>query len=98
MRKKSTTTPARKRSAKTTPTSEIAQLRKQSDAKIDYSDIPETNAAFWAKAEIAEPATKEMISIRIDSDVLDWYRHRAPRYQTLINKVLRTYKETLERK
>ena len=97
MRKKFTTTPAGKRGAKAAPTDELARLREQPDTEIDYSDIPETDAAFWAKAEIVQPATKEMISIRVDSDVLDWYRRHAPRYQSLINTVLRTYKEAHEK-
>ena len=57
--------------------------------KIDYSDIPETDAAFWADAEVVPPS-KERITIRIDKDVLAWFR-RQPRYQTAINRVLRRF-------
>ena len=32
---------------------------------------------------------KVMISLRVDSDVLEWYRSRGPRYQTRMNEVLR---------
>ncbi len=75
---------------------EISRLRRKPDADIDYSDIPETDAAFWAKANVSVPTTKAMISIRVDSDVLEWYRRHARRYQTLMNAVLRKYKEARE--
>ena len=75
---------------------EMERLRRLADADIDYSDIPATDAAFWANAEISEPPGKAMISIRVDADVLDWYRRHARRYQTLMNAVLRQYKEARE--
>ena len=92
MKGKRTRKPARSKSLD----AEIEKFRKLPDAGIDYSDIPETDATFWAKAEVSEPAGKTMISIRVDSDVLDWYRSHAHRYQTLINAVLRGYKEARE--
>jgi len=41
------------------------------------------------------PATprKEAISLRLDAEVLDWFRARGPGYQTRINAVLRAYME-----
>ena len=93
MRKKSTKTQPREKAL----AAETARLAKRRDADIDYSDIPETDAAFWAKAELTPPAGKSMISIRLDTDVLDWYRRHARRYQTLMNAVLRSYKEAKER-
>lgn len=36
---------------------------------------------------------KEAISLRLDADVLDWFRARGPGYQTRINAVLRAYKD-----
>ena len=72
-------------------------MRRLADADIDYSDIPATDASFWAMAEVSEPPGKSMISIRVDTDVLDWYRRHARRYQTLMNAVLRRYKEARER-
>ena len=68
---------------------EIDRLRRKPDADIDYSDIPKTDAAFWAKARVSVPAAKAMISIRVDSDVLEWYRRHARRYQTLMKAGLR---------
>ena len=68
---------------------EIEALKAMPDSTIDYSDIPETDAAFWAEA-IERRRTKELISIRLDPDLLEWLRQK-PRYQTLVNDILRAY-------
>ena len=60
-------------------------------ADIDYSDIQATDEDFWADAEIRDPGPKVAISIRVDGDVLRWYKHQKGRYQRLMNDVLREY-------
>jgi uncharacterized protein (DUF4415 family) len=37
---------------------------------------------------------KTSISLRVDADVLDWFKSAGPGYQTRMNAVLRAYKET----
>ena len=78
---------------KPTPTTsaEVEKIRRMPDEEIEYSDIPATESEFWADAEIVTP-TKDRISIRLDADMLAWFRSK-PRYQTLINRVLRRYYE-----
>ncbi len=70
------------------------KLEAMSDEEIDYSDIPPLNEDFFKRAKLVKrkPRT-EQISIRIDTDVLAWFRQQAKGrgYQTLINDVLRTY-------
>lgn len=61
--------------------------------KIDFSDIPETDAAFWANAELRLPGNKKGVYLRIDPDILEWFRKQGKGYQTLINAVLRQYVE-----
>ena len=51
-----------------------------------------TDAAFWKKARVVIPKTKQTITIGLDADLLDWLRKQKG-YQTLINAVLRTYME-----
>lgn len=46
-----------------------------------------------ARRGLPEPPRKEAISLRLDADVLDWFRARGPGYQTRINAVLRAYME-----
>jgi uncharacterized protein (DUF4415 family) len=46
-----------------------------------------------ARQRLPEVPRKEAISLRLDADVLDWFRARGPGYQTRINAVLRAYKD-----
>jgi uncharacterized protein (DUF4415 family) len=62
------------------------------DERIDYSDAPFLPDAAWVK--VAElPNVKQQITLRLDADVLDYFRHTGKRYQTRINAVLRSYVE-----
>jgi uncharacterized protein (DUF4415 family) len=36
---------------------------------------------------------KESISLRVDADVLEWFKAQGPGYQTRINLVLRAYRD-----
>jgi uncharacterized protein (DUF4415 family) len=68
---------------------EIAAL---SDDDIDYSDIPKPDDEYWAHAVVLEPKpTKELVSIRLDIDVLEFFKRPGPGYQTRINAVLRLW-------
>jgi uncharacterized protein (DUF4415 family) len=40
---------------------------------------------------MVKPITKKAISIRLDSDVLEWFKHQGKGYQSMINTVLRSY-------
>lgn len=63
------------------------------DSEINTSDIPELDDSFWNEAELKRPKTKQPISLRVDSDVLDWFRGQGKGYQSLMNAVLRSYVE-----
>lgn len=70
---------------------QLAYLQSVKDEEIDFSDIPEI--LDWSKAvrgKFYRPA-KEHISIRLDSDVLAWFKSREEKYQSAINNVLREY-------
>lgn len=58
---------------------------------IGYSDSPEASEELWAKAKIYDPGKKTPISIRIDNEVLEWFKSQNGRYQKLMNGVLRRY-------
>ena len=60
------------------------------DDAIDYSDAPEAKLppAGAAVGRFYRPI-KQLISIRVDADVLAWFRARGKRYQTYMNEVLR---------
>ena len=60
------------------------------DGLIDYSDAQRLPDAVWMRA--AElPHTKKQITLRIDAEVLEFFRHTGKRYQSRMNAVLRAY-------
>ncbi|MEX1032784.1 MAG: BrnA antitoxin family protein [Cellvibrionaceae bacterium] len=66
-----------------------------SDDDIDLSDIPEITPEQFAKSIVRKglkpTARKKQITLRIDEDVLEWFKHKGPGYQTQINELLREY-------
>ncbi|MBO6918484.1 MAG: BrnA antitoxin family protein [Rhizobiaceae bacterium] len=46
---------------------------------------------FWDEAEIVEPKTKTAISIRVDADVLEYFKSQGKGHLTRMNAVLRSY-------
>lgn len=69
------------------------RLQKMTDREIDYSDIPATDAKFWEKARIVMPSAKTHLSLRLDEDVVEWFKRQGDGYQTRINAVPRSYVE-----
>ena len=70
---------------------EIEALAERPDSEIDYSDIPPLDESFWAQA-VPNPffrPVKASTSIRIDADVLAWFKSQGKGYQTRINTALR---------
>jgi uncharacterized protein (DUF4415 family) len=63
-------------------------------ARIDYSDIPPLGDEFFEKAKQAWPPAKQQLTIRLDSDVLEWLRTHGRGYQTRINRILRAAMES----
>lgn len=74
------------------------RLARMSDAEIEQNALDDPDALpadeeFWADAEVVIPPKKVLISIRLDADVLAWFKGKEIPYQTLINGVLRNYME-----
>ena len=67
-------------------------------ATSDPDAAPLADEAWFEAAEVVEPATKQAVSIRLDRDVLEWFRTNSDRYQTKINAVLRSYMEHEKKK
>lgn len=62
------------------------------DTDIDLSDNPELGADFFPRA-VRWPASKQPISLRLDPDVLAFFRKQGRGYQSTINILLRRYME-----
>jgi len=67
------------------------KLHAMRDNEIDFSDISKIDRAILKKMVVRMPQPKELVSIRIDPEVLGWFRQEGKRYQTRINAVLRSY-------
>ena len=65
------------------------------DEDIDFSDIPEVTPEMFARAVLRRNfkpiPRKKQLTLRVDSDVVDWYKKQGPGYQTRINSLLRAY-------
>ena len=67
------------------------RIHQMTDADVDYSDSPAADESFWAEAKWWMPVSKTRLSLRLDSDVVDWFKAQGPGYQGRINAVLRAY-------
>jgi uncharacterized protein (DUF4415 family) len=82
---------------------ELEALAARPDSEIDYCDIPPLDEKFWQNA-IRNPnfrPTKKQLTLRLDSDLVAWFKHRSKGgrgYQTRINEALREYVMQQEKK
>jgi len=82
---------------------EIAALKARPEDDVDTSDIPELTEEFWQKA-VRNPyfkPIKQQLTLRLDSDLVAWFKGRTPDgrgYQSAINRALREYVTKQDRK
>lgn len=67
------------------------RLEAMSDTDIDTTDNPELSPDFFRRARLRIPPGKQAVSLRIDRDVVAWFKRQGPGYQTRINAALREY-------
>ena len=80
--------------------SDLARVDALKDEDIDYSEIPDLSALgqeFWDKAVVKRAEPKAQVTIRLDREVLDWFKSQGKGYQSRINAILRAYKEARSR-
>jgi uncharacterized protein (DUF4415 family) len=72
---------------------ELAELASLEDRNIDTRDIPEITDAEWARRNVGPlyRPIKKSISLRLDADMLEWFKRKGRGYQTAINRVLREH-------
>jgi len=71
-----------------------------SDARIRHGiasdpDVHPTDEEFWKDAKVIWPARKTVVTMRLDADLLAWFRQQRG-YQTRINAILRAYMKAHE--
>jgi len=70
-----------------------AELEALKDRSVDLSDAEAPEIENWDNAERGKfyRPIKQQITIRIDADILDWFKHQPGKYQSLINQACRDY-------
>ena len=53
-------------------------------------DVHATDEKFWKNAKVVWPTRKQIVTMRLDADLLRWFRQQRG-YQTRINAILRAY-------
>ncbi len=74
---------------------DLTRIDAMRDEDIDFSDIPEMTAEQWnrsVRGKFYRPI-KEQVTLRIDADVIAWFRQNEDKYQTAINAALREHVE-----
>lgn len=77
---------------------DMARLRQMTEAELeekiatdtDWNSVP---ADWHLKAEAMMQRPKKLLSLRVDADVLEWFRNQGSGYQTRMNAVLRSFME-----
>jgi len=72
------------------------------DEDIDFSDIPPVPPEMFARGIVRRGLRpvirKRQLTLRMDSDVIEWFKKQGQGYQTKINSLLRAYMEEHFRK
>lgn len=73
---------------------DMAKLRRKDDKSINYEDSPATTKEFWKDAKVFMPQHKVPVSLRLDEDILNYFKEEGSGYQSRINAVLKAYVNT----
>jgi len=101
MRKTSTSRKSKTDQIDYTDQTDYERLDAMKDEDIDFSDIPEATPEMFARAVLRRNfkpiPRKKQLTLRVDSDVVDWYKNQGRGYQTRINSLLRAYMKEHQR-
>lgn len=64
------------------------------DEEIDTSEIPPLDEDFFDQATLRLPHPQTTVPLKLDTDVLEWFRSQGQAYQRRMNMVLRFYMES----
>ncbi|MFZ2010787.1 MAG: BrnA antitoxin family protein [Candidatus Sulfotelmatobacter sp.] len=83
------------KNARSRAATDLNKLRRMTPAEIRSGiladpDAHPTDTAFWKNAKVVMPAPKTIVTMRLDADLLRWFRQQRG-YQTRINAILRAY-------
>jgi uncharacterized protein (DUF4415 family) len=78
--------------------SDLDRVRALSEEELEASiDREDEGEVDWSSLQAGLPEPKRQLTLRLDADVVEWFRSRGPGYQTRMNAVLRSYVEAQRR-
>jgi uncharacterized protein (DUF4415 family) len=72
---------------------ELDLLAAKLDDQIDTGDVPEIRDWSNAKLGVFYRPVKQQLTLRLDADVIDWFKQQGEGYQSRINAALRAHVE-----
>lgn len=69
----------------------MIKLSQKNDKNIHYEDNPATTKEFWKDAQLFMPQHKIHISLRLDEDIIHYFKAEGKGYQSRINAILKAY-------
>jgi uncharacterized protein (DUF4415 family) len=78
---------------------DLEEMARRGDYVATRPDAPEIelDEAFWRRARVVVPPGKKSVHLRVDADVLAWFKAQGRGYLTRMNAVLRSYMEAHRR-
>jgi uncharacterized protein (DUF4415 family) len=73
------------------PAEILRKLAAKKDSEIDFSDLPEITDWSEAVRGMFYKPVKKSVTLRLDADVLAWFKAHSPKYQTALNAALRDF-------
>ena len=103
MKEERITTVSLKQARKMKSETDSERVGALSDAEIERAVAEDPDQSFWseedwANARIVYPPGKAPVTLRLDRDVLSWFKQQGRGYQTRINAVLRAFVEAQKAK
>lgn len=77
----------------------LKELKALKKRKVDLSDEDAPEITSWKNSVVGKfyRPIKKQITLRLDADVLEWFKHATKKYQTLINSACREYMQHHEK-
>ncbi|HNB24151.1 MAG TPA: BrnA antitoxin family protein [Candidatus Melainabacteria bacterium] len=69
---------------------EKLRAKRKSAPEPSAAEVEEVRG-FWADADVVIPDGKTRMTVRFDTDVVEWFKNSGPKYQTRMNAVLRQF-------
>ncbi|MCY3674941.1 MAG: BrnA antitoxin family protein [Paracoccaceae bacterium] len=66
-------------------------LAREEATGIEPESDPEEGIIDWSSVQVIMPRPKQSLSVRLDADVIDFFKAQGKGYQTRMNAVLRSY-------